>query len=165
MLRKLVSWMRFDGLKPGKKTLFPKNRPTPPPNPLVAAPSEPNPGNLRMFVYVPQGLKAGAPLVVALHGCGQTASGYGVEAGWCALAAELGFALLAPEQKAVHSNPGTCFDWFNPEDIARGEGEAASIAAMIQSSAGDLSPRRQARLHQRPLGRRRHDGGDAGNLS
>ena len=131
MLQRLVNWMRFDGLKPGKKTL-PKNRPTPPANPLVAAPFEPNPGNLRMFVYVPQGLKAGAPLVVALHGCGQTAAGYGVEAGWCALAAELGFALLAPEQKAVN-NPGTCFNWFNPEDIARGEGEAASVAAMIQT--------------------------------
>jgi poly(hydroxyalkanoate) depolymerase family esterase len=92
----------------------------------------PNPGNLRMFVHVPSGFKTGAPLVVVLHGCGQTAAGYGVEAGWCALADELGFALLAPEQKAAN-NPNTCFDWFNPEDITRGEGEAASIAAMIRT--------------------------------
>jgi poly(hydroxyalkanoate) depolymerase family esterase len=42
----------------------------------------------------------------------------------------LGFAVLAPEQKAVN-NPNTCFNWFNPENITRGEGEAASIAAMI----------------------------------
>jgi poly(hydroxyalkanoate) depolymerase family esterase len=38
---------------------------------------------------------------------------------------------LAPEQKAVN-NPHTCFDWFNPEDIARDGGEAASIAAMVR---------------------------------
>lgn len=85
-----------------------------------------------MFVHMPRSLKAGAPLVVVLHGCGQTAAGYGVEAGWRELADELGFGLLAPEQKAVN-NPGTCFDWFNPEDISRGGGEAASIAAMIRT--------------------------------
>ena len=124
--------MRSDGMKPGAKAAPAKPRPVPPANPFVQAPFAPNPGNLRMFVHVPRGLKAGAPLVVALHGCGQTAAGYGVEAGWCALADELGFALLAPEQKAVN-NPNTCFDWFNPEDIARGEGEAASIAAMVQT--------------------------------
>ena len=28
-----------------------------------------NPGNLRMFKFVPDGLAAGRPLVVALHGC------------------------------------------------------------------------------------------------
>jgi len=100
--------------------------------PLAEAPFAPNPGNLRMFRYLPRGLKAGAPLVVVLHGCGQTASGYDLGTGWCQLADQLGFAVLAPEQKAVN-NPNTCFDWFNPEDITRGEGEAASIAAMIRT--------------------------------
>jgi feruloyl esterase len=104
----------------------------PPANPFIQTPFAPNPGNLRLFLHVPRGLKAGAPLVVVLHGCGQSASAYGVEAGWWQLAEEMGFALLAPEQKAVN-NPNTCFDWFNPEDISRGGGEAASIAAMIQT--------------------------------
>ena len=121
--------MRSDGLKPG----VPPARPAPPANPFVQAPFTPNPGNLRLFVHLPRGLKAGAPLVVVLHGCGQTAAGYGAEAGWRQLADELGFALLAPEQKAVN-NPNTCFDWFNPEDITRGEGEVASIAAMIETT-------------------------------
>jgi poly(hydroxyalkanoate) depolymerase family esterase len=130
MLRKLVAWMRFDGLKPGVKSSPLKPRARDAATPLAEAPFSPNPGNLRMFRYLPKGLKAGAPLVVVLHGCGQTASGYDTGAGWHELAAELGFAVLAPEQKAVN-NPGTCFDWFNPEDITRGEGECASIAAMI----------------------------------
>jgi poly(hydroxyalkanoate) depolymerase family esterase len=132
MWRTLVRSMRFDGLKPGVKPNPLKPRPVRPAGPLTEAPFAPNPGNLRMFCYLPPGLKAGAPLVVALHGCGQTGPGYGSDAGWSQLAAELGFALLAPEQKGVN-NPNTCFNWFNPDDIARGQGEAASIAAMIQT--------------------------------
>jgi len=92
----------------------------------------PNPGNLRMFQYLPPGLKPGAALVVTLHGCGQTAAGYDLGAGWCQLAQQWGFAVLAPEQKAVN-NPHTCFDWFNPEDITRGSGEADSIACMVRT--------------------------------
>jgi poly(hydroxyalkanoate) depolymerase family esterase len=81
--------------------------------------------------------------VVVLHGCTQTATGYDHGAGWTELAARQGFAVLAPEQKAVN-NPGTCFDWFNPLDVARGQGEVASIAAMIEDmvKAHDLDPRR-----------------------
>jgi feruloyl esterase len=129
MWRKLAGLMRFDGLKPGLKA---GPRPISAGSPLAEAPFAPNPGNLRMFRNLPRGLKPGAPLVVALHGCGQTAKGYDAGAGWSQLAGQLGFALLAPEQKAAN-NRGTCFDWFNPEDIRRGEGEAASIAAMIQT--------------------------------
>ncbi len=32
-----------------------------------------NPGNLRMYEYLPSGLPAGAPLVVAMHGCTESA--------------------------------------------------------------------------------------------
>jgi poly(hydroxyalkanoate) depolymerase family esterase len=126
MWRKLVAMMRFDGPKPNPL----KARLAPQGSPLAEASFAPNPGNLRMFQYLPHGLKPGAPLVVTLHGCGQTASGYDLGAGWCELADQFDFAVLAVEQKAVN-NPHTCFDWFNPEDIARGQGEACSIAAMI----------------------------------
>lgn len=134
MWRRLVALMRFDGPRPPGAPFKNGNpfqaRPTPDQTPLTEVQFAPNPGNLRLFEYRPAGLKAGAPLVVTLHGCGQTAAGYDLGAGWCQLADELGFAVLAAEQKAVN-NPQTCFDWFNPEDITRGEGEAASIAGMI----------------------------------
>ena len=133
MWRKLVTLMRFD--RPGAKPNLLRPRPAPSVTPLTEMPFEPNPGNLRMFQYMPPGLKPGAPLVVTLHGCGQTAGGYDLGAGWCQLADQLGFAVLAPEQKAVN-NPHTCFDWFNPEDIIRDSGEAASIAAMVRSMVG-----------------------------
>jgi len=129
MWRRLMSLMRFEG--PGSKPNPLKPRPVPAISPLAETAFDPNPGNLRMFQYVPQELKAGSPLVVALHGCGQTAGGYDLGAGWCQLADQWGFAVLAPEQKAVN-NPHTCFDWFNPEDITRGSGEAESVATMVK---------------------------------
>jgi poly(hydroxyalkanoate) depolymerase family esterase len=89
-----------------------------------------NPGALKMFAFVPEHLPRAPALVVVLHGCGQTAAGYDIGAGWSTLAKRYGFALLMPEQQASN-NANTCFNWFNPEDVARGHGEAASIRQMI----------------------------------
>jgi len=102
-----------------------------------------NPGGLRMFRYVPDKLAAGAPLLVLLHGCLQTARGYDHGAGWSGLARRFGFALLAPEQSRVNNANG-CFNWFVPEKIRRGEGEAASIRQMIETMLDEqnLDPRR-----------------------
>lgn len=97
----------------------------------------PNPGKLKMFAYAPKGLKRGAPLVVALHGCTQTAAGYAAAAGWASLADRYGFALVVPQQ-ARTNNPNRCFNWFEPKDTARGAGEAASIRAMAARAAEDL---------------------------
>lgn len=134
MWRKLFMRIGFFGpdFDSGGKPHPLQRRPVPAVTALTESVFSPNPGNLRMFSYVPPTLGAGAPLVVLLHGCGQTAAGYDAGTGWSQLAAERGFAVLAAEQKAVN-NPHTCFDWFNPEDITRGEGEVASIAAMIEA--------------------------------
>jgi len=88
-----------------------------------------NPGDLRMFSYVPANLRPSPALVVVLHGCGQTAAGYDVGAGWSTLAKHYGFALLMPEQQAANNAHG-CFNWFKPEDTRRGQGEACSIRQM-----------------------------------
>lgn len=104
---------------------------------------EPNPGDLRMKLFLPESLSAGAPLVVVLHGCTQTAAGYADVAGWIALASELRFAVLCPEQTRAN-NANLCFNWFQPGDTTRGAGEAASIHAMVQWALGahDLDPSR-----------------------
>jgi feruloyl esterase len=120
-------WGKFAGLM-RTGDFAPASRPA---TALVETPFAPNPGNLRMFCHLPRGLAAGAPLVAILHGCGQTAAGYTLGAGWSQLADRLGFAVLAPEQKAAN-NPATCFNWFNPDDVRRGEGEVHSIAVMIR---------------------------------
>ena len=87
----------------------------------------PYPGGLRMFVYAPpKRLPAGAPLIVVLHGCGQNAAAFARNSGWIALAQRIGAALLLPEQTSKN-NRGRCFNWFQPSDVRRGSGEAASI--------------------------------------
>jgi poly(hydroxyalkanoate) depolymerase family esterase len=93
-----------------------------------------NPGDLRMFSYVPADLRPSPALVVVLHGCGQTAAGYDLGTGWSTLAKHYGFALLMPEQQTTNNAHG-CFNWFNPQDTARGQGEAQSIRQMIARMA------------------------------
>lgn len=95
-----------------------------------------NPGNLRMFKYVPDGLPAGGPLVVALHGCTQSASAYDDESGWTDLADRFQFALLLPQQRPLN-NFVSCFNWFLPADIARDQGEPLSIKQMVDEMRTD----------------------------
>src|SRR5215472_2054238 len=90
-----------------------------------------NPGNLRMFAYAPQHLPPAAPLVIALHGCTQTADDYDHGTGWSSLADKLGFLVVYPQQQLAN-NPRNCFSWFLPDDIARGQGEARSIREMVE---------------------------------
>jgi poly(hydroxyalkanoate) depolymerase family esterase len=95
-----------------------------------------NPGDLKMFSYVPESLQQAPALVVVLHGCGQTASGYDLGAGWSTIAKRYGFVLLMPEQQSSNNAQG-CFNWFNPEDTARDHGEARSIRQMIARLVDD----------------------------
>lgn len=102
-----------------------------------------NPGNLLAKAFVPSSLPDGAPLVVVLHGCTQTSSGYDSGSGWSQLAEREGFALLYPEQQGGN-NSNLCFNWYSPEDACRGRGEAKSISQMVvhMTSAYRLDPKR-----------------------
>ncbi len=95
-----------------------------------------NPGALGMWSFVPDTMQPGAPLVVVLHGCTQTASSYDQGAGWSTLARRHGFAVLYPEQQRAN-NPNLCFNWFQPTDVARVGGEAESIRQMIARMVRD----------------------------
>ena len=96
-----------------------------------------NPGALKMFQYVPTGLPAGAPLVVAMHGCTQSALAYDEEPGWVALAERWKFALVLPQQQSLN-NSNLCFNWFQSADIARDSGEALSIKQMVDKTKTSL---------------------------
>ena len=123
-----------------------------------------NPGDLRMFSFVPPDLRPQPALVVVLHGCGQTAAGYDFGTGWSTLAKHYGFALLMPEQQAANNAHG-CFNWFNPEDTKRGQGEAL-LDPTDDRADGEPAPDRQApHFRHRALRRRRHDLGHARDLS
>ena len=92
-----------------------------------------NPGNLHALMHIPAGLTVGAPLVVVLHGCTQSAGAYDRGSGWSALADRFGFAVLYPEQQRGN-NPNLCFNWFVPADTRRGSGEAESIREMVAAA-------------------------------
>ncbi|OFX42769.1 MAG: hypothetical protein A2046_00615 [Bacteroidetes bacterium GWA2_30_7] len=89
-----------------------------------------NPGNLKMYVYVPSNLNAEASVVVAMHGCTQTASDYVTNAGWNDLADECNSIIIYPEQQYLN-NYNYCFNWFLNGDQTRDNGEAFSIKQMI----------------------------------
>ena len=91
-----------------------------------------NPGNLRMWEFVPPGLPSGAPLVVVMHGCTESADVIATETEWNELATRFGFAVTYPEQQSSN-NFQLCFNWFQTGDISRGQGEALSIAQMVDS--------------------------------
>ncbi|MEC3981124.1 extracellular catalytic domain type 1 short-chain-length polyhydroxyalkanoate depolymerase [Amycolatopsis sp. H20-H5] len=95
-----------------------------------------NPGALQMFEYVPDGLPPGRPVVVALHGCTQDASGYGQGSGWVELAERWRFTLVLPQQVSGN-NLSKCFNWFQSGDTTRGSGEAESIAQMTRRAIAD----------------------------
>ncbi len=86
-----------------------------------------NPGGLKMHTYVPDNMPARAPLVVALHGCTQSAAAY-AGAGWNQLADKWKFYVVYPETTAF----GSCFKWFDSGHTRRDSGEALSIMQMVE---------------------------------
>ena len=102
-----------------------------------------NPAGLKMYRYVPAGIGKSAPLVVALHGCTQTAADY-TKAGWNELADKLKFYVVYPEQ-TTKNNSLRCFNWYgNPSNLKRGEGENESIKQMVDKmqADGSIDPKR-----------------------
>ncbi|WP_030722294.1 PHB depolymerase family esterase [Streptomyces griseus] len=93
-----------------------------------------NPGGLNMYVYRPTALPANAPVVVALHGCTQSAQVYSDNAGLNTFADRHGFLVVYAETTAAN-NANKCFNWFQPGDTRRGQGEAASIRQMVAHAA------------------------------
>jgi feruloyl esterase len=101
-----------------------------------------NPGNLRMFAYAPEHLPPNAPLVIALHGCTQSADEYDHGSGWSSLADSFGFAVIYPQQQPAN-NPRSCFSWFLPGDIVRDHGEALSIREMVEHAIATFAADRR----------------------
>ncbi|HEV7974587.1 PHB depolymerase family esterase [Amycolatopsis sp.] len=100
-----------------------------------------NPGNLKMFRYTPDGLPAGRPVVVVMHGCTQDAAGYGTNSGWVQLAQRWSFTVVLPQQQTLN-NSSKCFNWFASADITRGQGEALSIKQMTDRAVADAGASR-----------------------
>ncbi len=94
-------------------------------------------------LYRPARAAHGPALLVMLHGCTQSADDFAVGTRMNQLAEEHGFLVVYPEQLAK-ANTSKCWNWFKPEDQARGTGEPALIAGIVQEVAQQhgVAPRR-----------------------
>jgi poly(hydroxyalkanoate) depolymerase family esterase len=94
-------------------------------------------GTREFVLFTPTSLpneRAERAMVVMLHGCGQTADDMARGTRMNAAAERGRFMVLYPEQPAS-ANPQKCWNWFLPDNVLRDKGEAALLAAMIDSVA------------------------------
>jgi poly(hydroxyalkanoate) depolymerase family esterase len=91
-------------------------------------------GNQHYELYIPSTYQAGTPvpLVVALHGCTQTADQFRLQTRWDALAEAKGFIVVFPEQDPK-ANQFKCWNFFQDGHMHRSAGEPMRIAAMTSS--------------------------------
>lgn len=83
-------------------------------------------------LYVPaRQTGAPMPLIVMLHGCTQSPEDFALGTGMNALAEEFGCLVAYPAQPSG-ANMQKCWNWFRPEDQARGGGEPALIAGLTR---------------------------------
>ena len=101
----------------------------------------PGPAGARRFhAYVPTGLALRPdeklPLLVMLHGCGQTGRDIAAVSRMNRLAARHRFVVLYPEQERVANAQG-CWNWFERRN-GRAEAEAATLLAAVDKVARRL---------------------------
>ncbi len=97
-------------------------------------------GSRPYFVYTPVNYQVGiaVPLVVMLHGCTQTAADFAAGTQMNLLADQYNFIVAYPQQTSTH-NQYLCWNWFDPANQARGSGEPAIIAGIVQAIEQDTS--------------------------
>ena len=87
-------------------------------------------GNRDYLLYVPATRPNELmPLIVMLHGCTQSPEDFALGTGMNELAEEFGCLIAYPAQPSG-ANMQKCWNWFRPEDQARGQGEPALIAGL-----------------------------------
>jgi poly(hydroxyalkanoate) depolymerase family esterase len=102
-------------------------------------------GSLHYELYVPSTYTPATPvpLVVALHGCTQSADAFRVLTRWDALAEAKGFIVVFPQQDAG-SNTFKCWNFFQDASMHRSAGDPARIAAVTSliENTYDVDPHR-----------------------
>lgn len=83
-----------------------------------------------MYIYVPQNIQPNAKLIVAIHGCTQSAAEYSTTSHWDSIAKKYNCIILYPEQQ-FFNNSSYCFNWFLSADQIKDSGEPLSIKQMI----------------------------------
>jgi poly(hydroxyalkanoate) depolymerase family esterase len=103
-------------------------------------------GGRPYFLYTPQGLgpRAGAPLLVMLHGCTQTPADLARGTRMNEAADRHGFVVAYPQQTHQHNGQG-CWNWFLADHQARGYGEPDLLAGITKEATARLGASVQPR--------------------
>lgn len=88
----------------------------------------------KALLYRPDSAPPGAPLVVMLHGCKQSALDFERLTGMSRLAERDGFCVLYPDQDSS-ANPMHCWNWHDPANQRRAGGEPEALAELIEIAA------------------------------
>ncbi len=89
-------------------------------------------GSRAYKLYIPASApERGAMLIVMLHGCTQSPDDFAAGTRMNALADANGFLVAYPAQPQS-ANAQKCWNWFNPADQQRGQGEPAILAGLTQ---------------------------------
>ena len=97
-------------------------------------------GSRAYSVYIPQGLRrtTRAPLLLALHGCGQNAVDFAAGTRFNDLADKHKFIVVYPEQSMTH-NGQRCWNWFRAGHQFRAQGEPAIFAGIVRRVVQETS--------------------------
>ncbi|SFH36840.1 esterase, PHB depolymerase family [Palleronia marisminoris] len=105
-------------------------------------------GRLDYKLYLPacatQGMQP-LPVLVMLHGCGQTPDDFATGTGMNALAEELGIIVVYPAQTR-QAQPNRCWNWFRRGDQSREAGEPALLASLTRDVL-NITPADPARVY------------------
>lgn len=90
-----------------------------------------NPGNMQMYVYVPDTRPVKPAIVLAMHGCGGSGPAFYSSTEFAALADRYGFIVIYPTA-TQSAGFGNCFDTWSDAAKHRGGGsDPVSLASMI----------------------------------
>lgn len=86
----------------------------------------------RLYLHASAGQTSGLqPLLIMLHGCGQTPADFATGTGMNRLADDMGFIVAYPTQTR-QANRNKCWNWYRDAKTARHGGEPAMIVGMTQ---------------------------------
>ncbi|WP_299911306.1 PHB depolymerase family esterase [uncultured Paracoccus sp.] len=102
-------------------------------------------GSRGYTLYIPTSRPGGfRGVVLMLHGCTQTPDDFARGTRMNEAAEKDGFVVAYPEQSRAH-NMQSCWNWFRPEDQARGQGEPEILAGIARALLAEFDlPRDRA---------------------
>jgi poly(hydroxyalkanoate) depolymerase family esterase len=93
-----------------------------------------NPGNLEMYVYVPDNVAPNPPIVVASHWCTGSATNLYDWLQFDELAEQYGYIVVYPNVTREYK----CFDVSSPESLSGTGGDSVSIKSMVDYTVENL---------------------------